>query len=518
MRVSLRGCAVAICLVVLTGLILVLVKPSLDPAKIRPLPLVTGAWLVFAVAAWLLRKMPVKLAVPLILLGAVAIQLAALSAPPQTSSDMYRYIWDGRVQAAGIDPYLYAPGDKGVAFLRNDLLWSGTTGPNRYGGCVHTYTNTLNPSHGLVRGCTRMNRPTVPTIYPPVAEAYFLGVQVAAPADNSTKPMQAAAALCALATTVILLFGLRILRKDVRMAALWAWCPTVALEAGNNAHVDVLAVAITALALLILARARTEGRAILGGVLLGLAIATKVTPALVLPAVLRRRWFAILASAGTAVALVYAPHAMAVGSRIIGFFPGYLKEEGYTSGSRFGLLDLVFKDKVATGIAVLVLAGVAYLVLRNSDPEQPWHGAVLMTATALAVTTPLYQWYALLLVMLVALDGHPEWLGIAAGGYVIAEPLKGAWFAPPDPKAFGYGAGLAVALTGAFIRYRLAHPGQAVARDVPLMPLTPRATETPLAAAGIPQDTSTPSQPTPSPAGALAGTGTYQTAGTSAGA
>ena len=83
--------------------------------------------------------------------------------------------------------------------------------------------------------------------------------------------------------TVILLFGLRRLGKDPRLAALWAWCPTVILECGQNAHVNVVAVALTLVALLLLARAKTEGRTVLGGVLLGLAIATKVTPVLVAP-------------------------------------------------------------------------------------------------------------------------------------------------------------------------------------------------------------------------------------------
>ena len=55
---------------------------------------------------------------------------------------------------------------------------------------------------------------------------------------------------------MLLLFGLGRLGRDVRMAALWAWCPTVALEAGNSAHVDVVAVGIAAAALLVLATAR----------------------------------------------------------------------------------------------------------------------------------------------------------------------------------------------------------------------------------------------------------------------
>jgi len=86
-------------------------------------------------------------------------------------------------------------------------------------------------------------------------------------------------------------------------------------------------------------------------------------------------------------------------------------------------------------------------VLRFSDPDRPWRGAVVMTGVALAVTTPSYQWYAILLVMLVVLDGRPEWLAFAAGGYLAAEPHLGRWRVIPHPQAVGYGlAALFVAL------------------------------------------------------------------------
>src|SRR5215831_1962842 len=335
MSAKLRVAGIAASLAVLITLILLVARPSLDPARIKPLVLVIGAWIAFGCAAWLLRKVTIRLAVGLILAGGIAVQVVALSGPPQNSSDLYRYIWDGRVQAAGIDPYLYAPGAAGVVGLRNDFLWPRPgTGPGHYGGCVKkNRESAADPADSLVVGCTMLNRPGVPTVYPPVAEAYFFAVHLAAPGDDSTTPIQAAAAAFAMLITVILLFGLRRLGRDPRLAALWAWCPTVALEAGQNGHADVVAVALTLVALLLLARARTEGRTALGGVLLGLAIATKVTPVLVVPAVLRRCWLLISASAVAAISLVYAPHAMAVGRKLLGFLPGYLKQEGYSSGN-----------------------------------------------------------------------------------------------------------------------------------------------------------------------------------------
>src|SRR5262245_12843442 len=76
-----------------------------------------AAWLLFACAAWLVRRVPRKTATGLILIGAIGLPLAAGFAPPRTSDDLYRYLWDGRVQANGIDPYSYAPAAPELAGL-----------------------------------------------------------------------------------------------------------------------------------------------------------------------------------------------------------------------------------------------------------------------------------------------------------------------------------------------------------------------------------------------------------------
>ena len=279
MNRKLRVAAIGVALSVAAMLLLLVVRPSLDPAQVRPLPLITGAWLAFLTAAWLLRKVPRRTAVVLILLGGIGLQAVAVSVPRAYSNDLYRYMWDGRVQAAGIDPYQYVPTATQLTGLRNEFLFDPGA---QY--CVSPGYVESHPAAELTAGCTRINRPTVPTIYPPVAEAYFLGVYYLHPADDSSLPIQATAAVVAVLVTVLLLVGLGRLGRDVRMAALWSWCPTVILEAGNSAHVDVVAVGITAAAVLALATARTTRRTILGGILLGLAIATKLTPVLAVPA------------------------------------------------------------------------------------------------------------------------------------------------------------------------------------------------------------------------------------------
>ena len=257
-----------------------------------------------------------------------------------------------------------------------------------------------------------------------MAEAYFTTVSELSPAGAGRLPIQAAGALCAIATSLLLVRGLRRMGRDPRLAVLWAWCPVVGLEAGNGAHIDVLAALLTVAALLTLARQGGRLRAARGGLLLGLAIATKITPILAGPAVLRRRPVTVIAAAAGATGVVYLPHLLAVGKRVIGFLPGYLNADGYTSGHRFQLLGLLVPGKWATLAAVAVLAAVGLAVLRYADPDRPWRGALVMTGAALAVATPSLLWYPMLLVALVALDGRAEWLALAAARFLTpAKPL-----------------------------------------------------------------------------------------------
>jgi Glycosyltransferase family 87 len=387
------------------------------------------AWAAFAVGAWCVLRLPARWAVPLILAGGLALQLAAAGGPPRSSDDLYRYVWDGRVQAAGIDPYRYAPAAPELAGLRDPFLW-----PDHANWCITQSTVDQ------LAGCTVINRPTVHTIYPPVAEAAFAAVY---PFGSGYGPVRVLAILAVLAITLLLLIGLHRTGLDARRAVLWAWCPTVALEAASNAHIDVVAALLTGAALLVLASTRRRTSAALGGVLLGLGIATKLTPVLVLPSVVRRRPVTVLLGVVGAVAVVYLPHILAVGAGVLGYLPGYLQEEGYDSGTRFALLTAVVPETWAAPLAVLILAAVAVHVARTTDPRRPWDSAATMTGAALLVTTPSYPWYALLLVFLVALGGRAMWLAVGAAAYV-GQYQNELRLGHPAAERTGYGVAIAV--------------------------------------------------------------------------
>src|SRR5690606_856799 len=192
-------------LAVLGGLLTVLVTV---PERLVPglgtyaRPLLIGlAWLAFAAAIPLARRIPARVAVPVILAGAVAMPVAAAVGPPGGSDDVYRYVWDGRVQAAGINPYRYPPASTELVFLRDPGLWPA----HETAWCVTS--DDPSSDERLVPGCTLINRPAVPTIYPPVAQAYFFVVHVLSPAGALARPFQLAGAVVAIATTLLLLFA-----------------------------------------------------------------------------------------------------------------------------------------------------------------------------------------------------------------------------------------------------------------------------------------------------------------------
>ncbi|MFI6940765.1 hypothetical protein ACIBI4_15940 [Streptomyces sp. NPDC050418] len=374
-------------------------------------------WLLFAAAVWSLRKVPVRQAAGLVLAGSIAVAATGLAGPPRTSTDSYRYAWDGRAQSAGLSPYDHPPADPALAGLRDTWLFS--TG---------SVCREPDRSRTVEDSCTRINRPWVHTIYPPVGEAYFLAVDSLSPEGARHKPLQIGGALLSVGVTGVLLVALR---RRPWQAALWAWCPAVPIEAVNNAHADVLAVLLTVGGLTLLARGRragdTEGirsrRA--GSALLGAATAAKLLPALVVAGALGgvrrvRDAAALLVPATAVLALAYLPYILLSDQSVLGYLSGYIEEEGYDDASstgRFALLRLLPLPEswlLPTALLGMALA-FAYVLVRGA-PDRPWHGALLLTGTAFLLMTPGYSWYALLLIALAAFEGRWEWLLVAVAG------------------------------------------------------------------------------------------------------
>lgn len=392
----------------------------------RPLLVKAIQWVAFAIAvAGVLRagrRQPARIG--LILLVAALCQLPGLTTGPRSSNDAYRYVLDGRVQLAGISPYRYAPLDDHLARLRDPLLFPGIT-PEEHSGVITPARIPTDPTkiaavaHPDPR--TLINRPGVPTIYPPVAQVWFTVIAFFTPWSAGTLGLQWAAALLALAMTGLIGAVLRRRGHDPGAAIYWAWSPLAVLETGNGAHVDVLAAGLILAAMIVLGRPSARAR-VAGGILIGLAVATKVLPMLLLPAVtvLRRRhgggWWRGVAtpiSAGATVLASYVPHLLVAGSLVLGYLPGYLTEEGFSDGSkRYVLLALVVPEHLRQPVALGLLLALALWVLATAQVRRPEYGALWIYGGSLLISTPEYPWYCLPLLALAALARRPEWLAL----------------------------------------------------------------------------------------------------------
>jgi hypothetical protein len=369
--------------------------------------------LLFALAlllALLGRGLSERAAGRLVLLGGAALAATGLLAPPRTSDDVYRYLWDGQVQAAGISPYAYTPVDPALAGPRAQA-------PALFPPGAAHLSCTAWDLHQAAGICTHINRPTVHTIYPPLGEVWFLLLHAL---GGTVRVAQLCGALLAVGVTALLLRMLRARHAPAAWAGLWAWCPGVAIWSVNDAHVDTLGVLVALLGLAAAASGRRPG---LAGSLLGAATAVKLIPALVVPGALgqapgrRGGRLRLTAAAVATFAVAYLPYVLASGLGVIGFLPGYLQEEGYDQGRRFGLLALLPLPQAQLGpLAAVVLAGVALVVALRGDPGRPWRGALTVTGAALLLATPSYPWYSLLLLALAALEGRWEWLGVPVAG------------------------------------------------------------------------------------------------------
>jgi len=409
-----------------------------EPVALAGLAVGVALW---AVSLRVLRGVGRRAATWLLLGGQLVLVAVALAAPPAASDDVYRYVWDGRVQAAGTDPYRHPPLDPALAAVRTDDLFPGgrTCSTDHPKGTGYTEPD-----------CTLVNRPEVRTIYPPVGEASFWLVSRAGALTGDVRggvlPFQVAGALAVVGV------GLLVLRRaGPARAAIWCWFPPVLTGVVNDAHVDGLAVLLTVAGLL----AAGAGRPWRAGALVGAAVAVKITPAVVFPSLVRSRWVRVGLAAVVVVALGYLPHVLAVGPDVLGYLPGYLSEEGYDGGDRYLLLARVLGADHAQPVALALVAALAAAAAWRTDPRAPERAALLVAGGSLLVVNPAYPWYGLLAVALAALAGRPRWAAVALG-----PALAYSAVAVPgidDAGLVGWTVAAAVVLVGGLARVAAAH-------------------------------------------------------------
>jgi len=365
-----------------------------------------------------------------VLLG-IVVRFAFITQEPVLSDDIYRYYWDGRLAAVGVNPFAQPPAAESLEEYR-DSYWKLV-------------------AHKKVR-----------TIYPPVAQAFFAACYKIRPGVTSIKFALVMADIALIGALACLLAELG---KPVRLVLLYAMSPLAILETSHSGHVDALGALLLVVALIFALKSKW----IRAGIFCGLSAATKVVGGVAAVFFIsRRKW-----KAAVICALVF----------LITFIPfigaGRLLFSGFNSFTgRFffnaplvGFVEwstvknfpdistsanLLIMRKVIIALGAAMVLGVAIYQARKGRCLV--HG-VRVTVGALLLFSPvLYPWYVIWVLPLAIATLSPAWIVFSwvsvLSYFANVNAVKtGQWFVPIWVMAIEFGALLLVALWS-YIRYR----------------------------------------------------------------
>jgi len=277
-----------------------------------------------------------------------------LRRPTGAGEDIHRYVWDGRLQRLGYNPYVVVPSDPAVQGL-------------------HT-SETRN-----------MSSPDLPSPYPPGAQLFFRAVTAI---QESTFALKTAFVICDFAIAFVLLDVLRHNRQRAHLVLAYAWNPLLAIEVAGSGHIDILGALFLLISVAALGR-RWRTTAAVG---LGLAIAVKLLPIVLLPLYWKRVRIRDAMLAAAVVGLLYVPF-LSHGRIPIGSLGTYVQSFRF-NGPVFAVLDHVAPPQLLAGLAVLVgLVTAAWA--RKAAPEWAPDVFAWPMAASLLFSPVVFPWYLL---------------------------------------------------------------------------------------------------------------------------
>jgi len=279
-----------------------------------------------------------------------------LLTPPGSDDDIHRYVWDGRVQRLGYNPYIVVPSNPALSAL-------------------HTpETRTL-------------NNPDVPSPYPAGAQLFFRAVTAI---HESVFALKVAFVVCDLAIVLVLLDILRSSGQGAHWVLAYAWNPLLAIEVAGSGHIDIVGVLLLLVSVAALGRRWRAGAA----VAFGLAVAVKFLPIVLLPLYWKRVRIRDAALTAVVVGLLYVPF-LSHGRIPIGSLGTYVQSFRFNDPV-FATLERAAAPQLAVGMAVLVGLLTAICLRRLSKPPALSPDAFAWPMAASLLCAPVvYPWYLL---------------------------------------------------------------------------------------------------------------------------
>lgn len=280
-----------------------------------------------------------------------------LLSPPGPDDDIHRYLWDGRLQRLGYNPYLVVPGDPAFRGL-------------------HTpETRTL-------------NNPDLPSPYPPGAQMFFRAVTAI---HESLFSLKVAFVLCDLAIILVLLEILRSSGRGAHWILAYAWHPLLATDVAGSGHIDIVGVLLLLISVAALARRWRE----VAAVAFGLAVAVKFLPIVLLPLYWKRIRIRDGLLAAAAVGFLYVPF-LNHGKIPLGSLGTYVRSFRFNDPV-FAVLERLATPQLAIALALLAGFVIAFWLRIKANTWSP-DGLAWPMATSLLCAPVVYPWYLLWLI------------------------------------------------------------------------------------------------------------------------
>ena len=317
----------------------------------------------------------------IILIASIIFRLTIFWSTPSLSGDIYRYIWDGRVQNAGLSPYGYPPESNDLAFLRN-------------------------------ADYEKINHKDFSTPYPPAAEIYF---RILAKISTNLTVFKFGIVIFDFLLILVLRKLLQIENRNASLLLIYAWHPLPILDFAGAGHLDVIAMCLLMLTIWLV----QSGLPTLSGAALALGTLTKFLPAFSLPWLIKKgSWKMVLAGLLVTIALgwqYYTPdHRMVSG--LLAFYSKW-----WFNDSIFRFLYALFDGaeiaRLIGGVAIMLSLAFCWF-----KKYPVYRSLIIIYGTTLLFSPVVHPWYVCWLIPLLVFHQNAAWLffsGWVAISYIV---------------------------------------------------------------------------------------------------
>ena len=304
-----------------------------------------------------------------ILVFSLVFRLTLLPATP--SNDIFRYLWEGKIQLHGINPYSQPPVSLNLEHLRD----------NFFSGISHKHLTA---------------------IYPPLTLMVFA---IADFISHSFVSIKSAFLLFDILSIFVLVKYLKVMRKEPANVLIYAWSPLVLVSFAARGHCDSLQIFFVMLALYLYS-IRKNAKSVVS---ISLAVMSKFVSIIIVPFLIPREKTRYLAILFLVIILLYLPYCSAVKGLFSTLFQ-FGTQYRYNDSIHFLFLCLSFGSPFLSKTITLIIFSIVFFFLYKKYHDNILRFAFLVYGSFLILAPTVHPWYLTWIVPFLCFYHSKAWL------------------------------------------------------------------------------------------------------------